>query len=86
LKYRDNALTSLAATFREMDNGIGEHSLAHYQEKFPLGGRVRVEARPFLEEFQDEWKYHYPISADQLEAAGMTDTVKGAPLRSRQQT
>ena len=51
--------------------------LPPYQEQFPLGSRVRVKARPLLEQFQREWKYHHPISNDQVDAAGRTDTVKG---------
>lgn len=47
-----------------------------YQEQFPVGRRVRVKERPFLEQFQRDWKYHHPISADQLDAAGKMDTVK----------
>ncbi len=51
--------------------------LPPYQEQFPVGSRVRVKERQFLELFQREWKYHNPISADQIDAAGRTDTVKG---------
>jgi len=51
--------------------------LPPYQEQFPVGSRVRVKARPFLEQFQREWKYHHPLSTDQVDAAGRTDTVKG---------
>ena len=58
------------------DNDAGEHHLPPYQEQFPVGSSVRVKARPVLEQFQCEWKYHHPISADQLEAAGRIDTVK----------
>jgi hypothetical protein len=39
---------------------------------------VRVKLRSFLEQFQREWKYHHPISNEQLDFAGVTDTVKGA--------
>jgi hypothetical protein len=42
-----------------------------------VGGRVRVKPRSFLEQFQRESKYKHLISNEQLEAAGMTDTVKG---------
>ena len=34
-----------------------------------------MKARPFLEQFQREWKYHNPISEQQLDAAGAVDTV-----------
>jgi hypothetical protein len=49
-----------------------------YKEQFPPGSRVRVKLRSFLEQFQREWKYHHPISNEQLDFAGVTDTVKGA--------
>ena len=45
-----------------------------------VGGRVRVKPRSLLEQFQRESKYQRPISNDQLEAAGTTDTVKGAGI------
>jgi hypothetical protein len=41
-----------------------------YQEQFPVGSRVRVKELRFLEQFQRDWKYHHPISADQLDADG----------------
>jgi len=49
-----------------------------YKEQFPAGSRVRVKPRSFLEQFQREWKYHHPVSNEQLDFAGVTDTVKGA--------
>jgi hypothetical protein len=49
-----------------------------YKEQFPAGTRVRVKSREFLERFQREWKYHHPVSESQLDAAGASDTVKGA--------
>ena len=41
---------------------------------------MRVKPRSFLEQFQRESKYPHPISNEQLEAAGTTDTVKGAGI------
>ena len=50
-----------------------------YKEQFPAGTRVRVKPRSFLKQFQrPEWIYHHPISNEQLDFAGVTDTVKGA--------
>ena len=49
-----------------------------YNEQFPVGSRIRVKCRPFLERFQKDWKYHHPLSNEQLDFAGATDTVKGA--------
>jgi hypothetical protein len=37
-----------------------------------------VKSRQFLEDFRRDWKYHHPISPEQIEAAGVTDTVKEA--------
>jgi hypothetical protein len=38
-----------------------------------------VKPRSFLKQFQrPEWIYHHPISDEQLDFAGITDTVKGA--------
>jgi hypothetical protein len=51
-------------------------SLPPYQELFPVGSRVRVKLRPFLEQFQRDWKYHHALSANHLDAAGKMDTVK----------
>ena len=35
-----------------------------------------MKPRPFLEQFHREWKYHNPISDQQLDSAGAVDTVK----------
>jgi hypothetical protein len=53
-------------------------SLPPYQELFPVGSRVRVKLRPFLEQFQRDWKYHHAFSANHLDAAGKMDTVKSS--------
>ena len=47
-----------------------------YKELFSVGSRVRVKERPFLERFQREWRYHNPISEEQIKSAGVTDPVK----------
>jgi ribosomal protein L40E len=51
-----------------------------FLKSIPVGGRVRVKPRSFLEQFQRESKYPHPLSNAQLEAAGTTDTVKGAGI------
>lgn len=48
-----------------------------YNERFPAGSRVRVKPRSFLEQFQRGWKYHHPVTDQQLDSAGVVDTVKG---------
>lgn len=70
---------SLAIRYRPIPaDGImaSENPVPPYQEQFPVGSRVRVRARLFLEQFQREWKYHHPIPGDQINAARRTDTVK----------
>ncbi len=37
-----------------------------------------MKSRSFLEQFQREWKYHHPVSDQQLSAGGVVDIVKGA--------
>jgi len=37
-----------------------------YQEKFPVGSNVRIKDRPLLEEFHRTWKYHHPLSTEQI--------------------
>jgi hypothetical protein len=49
-----------------------------YQERYPVGSRVQIKSREFLEEFRREWKYHHPLSPEQVEAAGQLDRVEGA--------
>jgi len=51
-------------------------AVAPYKERFPVGTRVRVKHRQDLEQFQREWKYHNPLSVEQLDFAGVIDTVK----------
>jgi hypothetical protein len=45
-----------------------------------VGGRVRVKPRSFLEEFQRKSNNPHPLSDEQLEAAGTTDTVEAAGI------
>jgi len=45
-----------------------------------VGGQVRVKPRSFLKQFKRESKFQLPISDAQLEAAGTTDSVKGAGI------
>lgn len=49
-------------------------------KNIPVGGRVRVKSRTFLDQFQRQSKYRHPISSEQLAVAGTTDTVKGAGI------
>jgi hypothetical protein len=54
-------------------------TVPHSTDQFPAGTQVRVKPRLHLKRFQrPEWKYHHPISDEQLDFAGVTDTVKAA--------
>jgi hypothetical protein len=47
-----------------------------YKEKYPAGTNVRIASLEKLRQFKQNWKYHHPISAQQMEAAGRHDRVK----------
>ncbi len=47
-----------------------------YKEKFPVGTPVRTKARSYLEKFKTEWKYHHPLSVDQIQAADRIDRIR----------
>jgi hypothetical protein len=51
-------------------------SVTAYKEKFPVGTRVRIKEKAYLEKFKSEWKYHQPLSVDQIEAADHIDNVR----------
>jgi hypothetical protein len=44
--------------------------MAQYREDFPKGTLVRIPDLPALERFRAEWKYHHPLTLEQLEYAG----------------
>ena len=45
-----------------------------YKERFPLGSQVSVAPREQLETFLREWRFHHPLTPNQLEYAG-TETI-----------
>jgi hypothetical protein len=47
-----------------------------YRAKFRAGSEVRVATRGFLDEFLREWKYHHPLSTEQLKYADAIAAVK----------
>lgn len=47
-----------------------------YQEAFPTGSTVRIRDREALEKFHQEWKYHDPLTEEQIAFAGETATVE----------
>jgi hypothetical protein len=44
-----------------------------YREKFPAGSKVRIKDKSKLEDFRRTWKFHNPISAEQIGYAGNQD-------------
>jgi len=46
-----------------------------YQERFPIGSNVRIKKGQYLEEFRRTWKYHHPISVEQVAYGGQQDCV-----------
>ena len=46
-----------------------------YNVGFPLGTRVRVVSRSELEEFMRTWRFHHPLTEDQLAYAGFRGKV-----------
>jgi hypothetical protein len=47
-----------------------------YKELFPVGSRIRIAPRERLEQFQRTWKYHHPLSGEQILFAGHEATVR----------
>ena len=47
-----------------------------YQASFPTGSHVRIADREVLGEFRATWRYHNPLSPEQLEFAGQSAVVK----------
>jgi len=47
-----------------------------YHERFPVGARVRVAPQGRLEQFRRTWRFHNPLTAEQLPFAGRESTVR----------
>lgn len=48
-----------------------------YQERYPVGTHVRIASAERLRSFmRPHWKYHNPVSVEQLKAAGKRDSVQ----------
>lgn len=48
-----------------------------YREKYPAGTSIRIASVERLLEFKRTWKYHHPISDEQIKAGGKVAKVKG---------
>ena len=49
--------------------------MAQYDEDFKVGTRVRTADLSFLEDFQRTWKYHHPLTAEQIQHADRSSVV-----------
>jgi len=47
-----------------------------YNADFPVGTKVRIANRAFLEEFKRTWQYHHPLLPDQLDHAGAITEIE----------
>ena len=47
-----------------------------YNADFPVGTKVRIADRIFLEEFSATWRYHHPLQLLQLDHAGAIAEVE----------
>lgn len=43
--------------------------MAAYEEKFPVGSKVRVASRDTLQQFRDTWRLHHPLALEQMDWA-----------------
>jgi hypothetical protein len=47
-----------------------------YKEKYPVGTDIRIANLETLQAFKRDWKYHHPISDQQVQSAGSVDRIK----------
>jgi len=47
-----------------------------YRERFPVGARVRVAPQGRLEQFRRTWRFHNPLTSEQLAFADRESTVR----------
>jgi hypothetical protein len=47
-----------------------ERNMKPYEASHPVGSTVRIARLPVLEDFLRSWKYHNPLSPEQLQFAG----------------
>ena len=51
-----------------------------YQEKYAVGTTIIVAPLDRLQSFKRDWKYHHPLSNEQLRFAGTADRVRTVSL------
>jgi hypothetical protein len=54
-----------------------------WEEKYPVGTVVRIASLARLRAFQRQWKFDYPLDAEQLKFAGTADKVCGVGFYHR---
>ncbi len=47
-----------------------------YQQRFPMGSRVRVASHDKLEAFAHDWKFHHKLEPEQMNFAGFVAKVR----------
>ena len=47
-----------------------------YQARYSVGSAVRIASRDALEQFHKNWRYHHPLSPEQLDYADQSATVR----------
>ena len=47
-----------------------------YNEQFPVGTRVQIASQERLDEFKRSWRYHHPVTLEQLGFAGRPAIVR----------
>jgi hypothetical protein len=47
-----------------------------YEAEFPVGSTVQIVGAEELNEFARTWRYHHPLTPEQLEFAGRTAVVE----------
>ena len=47
-----------------------------YNEQFPVATRVQIASKEQLEEFRRNWRYHHPLTVEQLAFAGRPAIVE----------
>ena len=47
-----------------------------YNEQFPVGTRVQIVPQERLDEFKRSWRYHHPLTVEQLAFAGRPAVVR----------
>ena len=49
--------------------------MSAYKPAFPIGSQVRIASLPQLQRFRATWKYHHPLTLEQLESADVLASV-----------